>query len=228
MTKNKIITICAVSLFFLAASSAMANVTITVSGKDSIYFAGRSSPIPIPSGRTASDYWGDLTDPDVIPGFVDITGFGGTIVSITATGLWSHTPFPSSDADGYGPNNMTNAPYGDFGISLVNAPLDTLVGVFLDDSTPVPGTEPAVLIAGVHDMTSPLLQQGFVIGSSLENITIPTGATRLFLGLHNGYEWTNNSGSMTVTLTPIPAPGAILLGSIGVGFVGWLRRRRAL
>ena len=206
----------------------MASVTISVPGTACPSFAGQTSPVPVPSGWTAADFWGDLTDPTTIPPSVDVSGFGGTILSITATGTWGHDPAWTSGPDGYSNQDPTHPQYEAFGISGINnTPLNALLGVFLTDDAPLPPA-PARLIGGTSDMTSPLRQQMFAIGSSLYNITIPSGATRLFFGLNNGYEWTNNVGELEVTVTPIPAPGAILLGGIGVGLVGWLRRRRAL
>jgi len=62
----------------------------------------------------------------------------------------------------------------------------------------------------------------------------PAGPVTLSgLGIRSLY-WEDTVFGMTfaaldnITISPIPAPGAILLGSIGVGVVSWLRRRRTL
>jgi len=54
--------------------------------------------------------------------------------------------------------------------------------------------------------------------------------SNLHFGVSNGI-FSDNSGAYNIEvaqLSVIPAPGAILLGGIGVALVGWLRRRRTL
>ena len=69
---------------------------------------------------------------------------------------------------------------------------------------------------------------------SLSNTTIGVNVTNISGMGPVGYIYFNSiddeAGADLDNLgfTPIPAPGAILLGSIGMGLVSWLRRRRTL
>jgi len=217
---KKIILFIIAALILTAVGPAMADMTTNVSGKACPYFAGQAfSSIPL----AADPYFNtDTLDPGTMPPLIDITGFGGTI-SITATGLWGHPAL--SGPDGYAGYDPTHADYIALGISTVTgAPLNALAGVFLGSAAPVAGSAPTALVYGA-DMKSPVLHQTFIIGSSLSGINIPGGATRLFFGLNDGYEWTNNVGELSVTVVPVP--GAVLLGMLGLSVAGVKLRKYA-
>jgi hypothetical protein len=174
-------------------------------------------------------YFGDLIDAGTVPNAIDIIGLGPAI-SISAVGIWTHGSAAPTGPEGKGVLELTRAQYGIFGVSLLTADLNMLVGVFLDGSSPTPGAAPASLSTDAgDDMTMPLLSQSFAIGASLSDIMVPVGATRLFLGLHDGFEWTNNSRGLKVKISSaesVPEPATLVMAGIGLLGLGISTRRR--
>lgn len=74
-------------------------------------------------------------------------------------------------------------------------------------------------VDGSHDLTNLLI---FNVP-----VYLLTGSDTVTIDVANGEDAYIVDYS-ELTVNPVPVPGAILLSSIGVGFVGWLRRRKTL
>jgi hypothetical protein len=230
---------CLATLVLLIGTSRMEATTVGVNvpGTANPWLAG------MPNGSPADG--GDIA-PDQSP--VEVLGLplapGGRL-RFSAAGLTSFGPgFLLSGPDGSGFNEHFAG--AENGIANTNTRTSSLQGVFLGvnqpDLTPAPAgldfTVTGNVAGGVSYLSlSPLLKQVFFIGDGLtedvlpmvgqtQEVIIPSGATRLFLGTMDGFGWFNNIGSLDVQVTLVPEPSSFVLAALGlVGLADWRRRK---
>jgi hypothetical protein len=198
-----------VSALALAAGAAHA-ATVVVPGTANPFLAGA------PSGASVDVYGAIDTSPAESPIALSVTA--GETLQISAVndptlGAVGNcaTCIPGSPAGGY---LSTVGPVSTSGFTALATayptalPIDSLVGLFN-------GASPSV----------------FEIGTG-GSFRVPTGATTLYLGTVDGYQWNNNVGAYDVTVTPIPEPATWAMMIAGLGMTGATlrvsQRKRAL
>jgi Flp pilus assembly protein TadG len=184
--------------------------------------SSRSNGIMNPwlAGMSAGSYGGATgsgTAPENSPGQVTgLTLTAGGILKFNVTGSCADDPVnvnqnwtPDGEPGGYRTNDSGYLN----GMSNLNTQQGALVGVFLDNFAPnvSPAPTPPDLMmnsqaAMDYTSLSPNLKQPFFIGDGKtsggvqQQIVVPAGATRLFLGIHDNINWSNNSGYFLVTI----------------------------
>ncbi len=120
-------------------------------------------------------------------------------------------PDQSSNADGIA-NQIVGHSLGTINrIADVQAPINSLIGVFLDASAP---DQRSLLVPNLDfgregrrnfKSLSPQVGQIFFIGDGKDSLgtmqafMIPAGATRLYIAIMDQYEWNNNLGKLSVS-----------------------------
>ena len=154
-----------------------------------------------------------------------ITVSGGSPITMDGVNGGANNSSASSNFDADGGAAVWNVPYEQYrsyvyggyasyfsenGISNIHAPINSVIGVFLDDSKPSTTSAPDPLDFSTSDSRdfkslSPKLKQPFFIGDGrtsageVQQFVPPTGSTRLFICTMDEYEWSNNQGGFYVT-----------------------------
>lgn len=109
---------------------------------------------------------------------------------------------------------------------------DALIDLVTIDNDFIPGDEFDLYVDGVKvdwDVVIPSSATEFFHGE-VSDLLLTAGTHTIYIVVTAlAPNWIDGAAHAEFSaVTYIPAPGAILLGSIGVGLVGWLRRKRAL
>ena len=210
-------------------------VTLTVPGTGNLWLSG------MPAGTWDGNP--PLADSAPAQSPAEVTGLplpAGGALTFFATGLVTYDPqFPGGPPDGLlsGPAGAHNRGAAN-GIARVAAPGVALLGVFLGedrpDLTPAPPDTLNFFTEASRNYTSlsPLLKQPFFIGDGRDalgrpqQVIIPDGAARLFLGPSDSIDWYNNGGAFTVTAAVVPEPAATAPAAAAAVLLLSRRRRR--
>lgn len=171
-----------------------------------------ASQVSLTVPGTASLYQALGGDPRTAP--VEAVGLNlmpGGVLQVSASG---GTSFSSSRAVDTSPDGTVSlfSRHRDGatrGIADINAPTNGLVLVFTSDtlSADAPVSLDFAKIGIDYSEITPELQQPVFVGNGLTSsgiahrIVIPAGATHLYFGVVDGYQWENNIGSIDVTVS---------------------------
>jgi hypothetical protein len=211
-------------------------VFTTVSGKASPFLAG------MPPGSTCC--LNESPPNDTAPEESPTQVFGiplapGTVLTFSVSGSVSNEALPPTDPPDGGAfftspfSGLPGTDQGN-GIARMNAPVNALVGVFLDDGVPSASPAPPGLdfsdggLGMAFAQLCPGLKQPFFIGDGLtgrgggapQQFVVPPGATRLFLGTVDGFDWNTNTGAFSVQVTsttPMSIATGVNQPTFGVG-----------
>jgi hypothetical protein len=211
--KGALRTTCDVTATAIAVLSANTTATSTVNGTSDPWLAG------MPNGSEASDY--DTAPAESPPLVMNVTP--GTVLTFTnVSGGVKHDPSLADDtANGntsqiYSHNcdDPINEPAVQNGIGDIDAPIDSLIGLFLTGSAPNTQSAPTTTLdystqaardqvntTGLQNQQPFFIGTGTTSGGTTKTYVVPAGATRLYLGTMDGHQWSNNSGSFSATIT---------------------------
>ncbi len=261
MLRNGIIVLAtATTSLVLSKSAVAATFSLTVDGSDAIFLAGRTDLI-IPPASDPWDVLGRHRGPtpeeiqETLPPFITVAG--GDVVKVADPAIGGISffngfgdPFFGPSGNGAAGSNLNSLD----GISGYLGPQGPLVGVFLDDSIPNISSAPATLnftpsgLGTDFVSLSPALGQVFYIGDGVtstaqfQEFIAPSEATRLFLGIPDGFgfvgnpgAYDDNDGSYQVLLgvneepseeggQKVPEPSSIL-GILALGVIAGVRKK---
>lgn len=154
--------------------------------------------------------------PVLFTGFPSPTGFralrGGMRLHFSANG-WTNLVAPTGQIDPVDGHWQPQPCYygGSNGIGNVSAQYGSLTGVFLGpdrpDLTPAPDALDFNILTNDYLELWPELKQPFFIGDGVtasgdsHTIITPPGTTRLYLGVHDYINWTDEDGIVNLTIT---------------------------